>query len=159
MYLSRAVKKTGYCRTFTSRQRQQNQPTDLSRPCSRRLWSHTRSNSTTISSLTCHVQAFPGHACRSSSGRISFRDLQTTSLASEDRLRFQLGCLERWGFIYLQQDKVGPAESQAHSEVKRDGWGSGRGIKQSWFVHLARRGSLAGSIWPKVWPGVEERWK
>jgi hypothetical protein len=90
---------------------------------------------------------------------ISVRDLQTTSLGSEDRLRFQLGCLERWGFIYFQQDKSGPAESQARSEVKRDGWGSGRGIKQTWFVRLARRGRLAETIWPKVWPGVEERWK
>src|SRR3984957_2061309 len=90
---------------------------------------------------------------------ISVRDLQTTSLASEDRLRFQLGCLERWGFIYLQEDKSGPAGSQAHSEVKRDGWGSGRGIKRTWIVHLARRGRLAESIWPKAWPEVEERWK
>ena len=93
-------------------------------------------------------------------GGISVRDLQTTSLSSEERLRFQLGCLERWGFIYFQQDKKSsPAGSQAGSEVKRDGWGSGRGIKQTWVVHLARRGRLAESIWPKVWPLIEERWK
>ena len=89
---------------------------------------------------------------------ISVRDL-TTSLGSEDRLRFQLGCLERWRFIYLQRDKDGPAESKARPEVKRDGWGSGRGIKETWVVHLALRGRLAASIWPKVWPEVEERWK
>jgi hypothetical protein len=90
---------------------------------------------------------------------ISVRDLQTTSLGSEDRLRFQLGCLERWGFIYFQQGRNDPAGSQMRSEVKRDGWGSGRGIKQTWVVHLARRGRLAVSIWPKVWPEAEERWK
>jgi hypothetical protein len=84
---------------------------------------------------------------------ISVRDLQTTSLGSEDRLRFQLGCLERWGFVYFRQDKNGAAE------VKRDGWGSGRGIKETWVVPLARRGKLAESIWPRVWLEVEERWK
>jgi hypothetical protein len=90
---------------------------------------------------------------------ISIRDLQTTLLGSEDRLRFQLGCLERWGFVYFRQDKNGAAEPQTRSEVKRDGWGSGRGIKQTWVVRLARRGRLAESIWPKVWLEVEERWK
>jgi hypothetical protein len=44
---------------------------------------------------------------------ISVRDLQTASLGSEDTLRFfPLGCLERWGFIYFQQDRDSPAGSQ-----------------------------------------------
>jgi hypothetical protein len=90
---------------------------------------------------------------------VSVRDLQTASPGSEVRLKFQLGCLERWGFIYFQPDKNGPAASKARPEVKRDGWGSGRGVTQTWVVHLARRGMLAESIWPKVWPEVEGRWK
>jgi hypothetical protein len=61
----------------------------------------------------------------------SIRDLQTASLDSEDRLKLQLGCLERWGFIFFQQEeKTGNPELQAGSEVRRDGWGSGRGIKR-----------------------------
>jgi hypothetical protein len=90
---------------------------------------------------------------------VPVRDLQTASMEHEDRLRFQLGCLERWGFIYFQQEKDGDPRLRARSGVRRDGWGSGRGIKTAWVVHLARRGKLAAAIWPRVWPEVEERWR
>jgi hypothetical protein len=90
---------------------------------------------------------------------ITVGDLQAASVGSRDGSGLQLGCLERWRFIYFQDDEDGPADSQERPEVKRNGWGRGRGIKQTWVVHLARRGRLAESIWPKVWPEVEERWK
>ena len=88
-------------------------------------------------------------------GGISVRDLQTTSSSSDDRSNLQLGCLERWGFIYFQQD----SRLRGPPETRRDGWGSGRGIKATWVAHLARRGRLAAGIWPKAWPEVERRWR
>jgi hypothetical protein len=92
-------------------------------------------------------------------GGTSVRDLQTVSFGSDDRLKLQLGCLERWGFVYFQREGSGNHEPHARPGVRRDGWGSGRGIKMTWIVHLARRGRLAAGIWSTMWPEVEKRWR
>lgn len=93
-------------------------------------------------------------------GGTSVRNLQVASLSSQELLKFQLGCLERWGFIYFQQEGIGesPQFPAAH-EARRDGWGSGRGIKTAWVVHLAKRGRLAAGFWPKVGLDVDKRWR
>lgn len=63
----------------------------------------------------------------------------------------QLGCLERWGFIFF--------DASIQLTGKRDGWGSGRGIRADWTVRLAPRGIVACQIWPPLLPLIERRWE
>lgn len=76
----------------------------------------------------------------------SVRDLATQSLTPADQVKFELGCLERWGFIFLQPGK-------------RAGWGSGRGIRVDWIVNLALKGKTSVSIWPPLFSEIEHRWE
>jgi hypothetical protein len=85
---------------------------------------------------------------------ITVRDLIAPSTVTFDQLKLALGCLERWGFVTLQQEKsVNP------KEARRDGWGSGRGIVLTMNIHLTRKGKEAARIWPPLWKEIEERWK
>jgi hypothetical protein len=54
-------------------------------------------------------------------GAISVRDLAHTALAPEAQIRFQLGCLERWGFVVLQADSADdrPVPSRVHRRSGR----------------------------------------
>jgi hypothetical protein len=63
---------------------------------------------------------------------LSVRDLAAKAREPEAQIKFKLGCLERWGFIKLN-----------HRELRADGWGSGRGIRADWTVHLTTRGIIA----------------
>ena len=85
---------------------------------------------------------------------LSVGDLAAQALASVNQVKFQLGCLERWGFVTLQPDSPGPP-----SREKRPGWGSGRGIRADWMVRLAPRGLTACGIWPALFAGIERRWE
>ncbi len=97
-------------------------------------------------------------------GAISVRDLAHTALAPEAQIRFQLGCLERWGFVALQADSADdrPVESRVHrrsGRLLRDGWGSGRGIRRGWKVVLTEKGRQAGEVWPPLFGEIERRWR
>ena len=64
-------------------------------------------------------------------GGISVRDLARKALAPDNHVKFELGCLERWGFVRLQPDPSGdrsvPSGTQQQSGRElRAGWGSGR---------------------------------
>ncbi len=85
-------------------------------------------------------------------GAISVGSLAQQAASPIDPIKFQLGCLERWGFIYF--DSGGH-----HPLVRRDGWGSGRGIRADWTVRLAPRGIVACQIWPPLLPLIERRWE
>lgn len=97
-------------------------------------------------------------------GGVPVRDLAVQSLAPEKRVKFQLGCLERWGFVVLE---AGPADgraipARAHPRAKRtlrDGWGSGRGIRSGWIVRLTAKGRQAAEIWPTLPGEIERRWQ
>src|ERR1700761_6888349 len=93
-------------------------------------------------------------------GAVSVRELCQQSLANEARLKYQLGCLERWHFVILTQAGVEPLlrEHRQSRRLSRDGWGSARGIKADWHVHLSARGVDAGLIWASLIPDIEARW-
>jgi hypothetical protein len=80
------------------------------------------------------------------------QDLAARALAQKERMVHQLGCLERWGFIVL---KPGAKDKPS---ARREGWGSGRGIRSDWLVNLTLKGQKAAAIWPGLLGQIEERW-
>jgi hypothetical protein len=79
---------------------------------------------------------------------LSVRDLAAKAQEPETQIKFKLGCLERWGFVKLN-----------HREPHADGWGSGRGIRADWTVHLTSKGLIAGKIFPPLFEEIEKRWE
>lgn len=97
-------------------------------------------------------------------GMVSVRELAARALAPDGSIKFQLGCLERWGFVVLQPDPSSdrPAPSAMHRQSGRElraGWGSGRGIRADWRVRLTARGVKACEIWPPLFGEMEQRWE
>ncbi len=94
---------------------------------------------------------------------LSVRDLAARSLSSEKRVKFELGCLERWSFITLEADPADdrPIAIRPHrlaGRLLRDGWGSGRGIRSDWLVRPTAKGRRAIEIWPPLFDEIESRW-
>ena len=79
-------------------------------------------------------------------------DLTRLAIIPVERLRAQLGCLERWRFIQLIPGTQAPS-------LRREGWGSGRGMRLDWTVQLTSRGRRAAAVWPRVLNKVEQRWR
>ena len=97
-------------------------------------------------------------------GAVSVRDLAAQALAPDKKMKFELGCLERWGFIVLSPDPADarPVPIAAHRQSGRelrDGWGSGRGIRGDWLVRLTSKGLTASEIWPPLFGEIERRWE
>jgi DNA-binding MarR family transcriptional regulator len=93
----------------------------------------------------------------------SVRDLAAQSLSSEKRVKFELGCLERWSFITLEADPATerPIARRPHrvaGRLLRDGWGSGRGIRSGWMVRPTAKGRRAIEIWTPLFDEIESRW-
>ncbi len=94
---------------------------------------------------------------------LSVRDLAGDALSSEKRVKFELGCLERWSFITLEGDPEDdrPIPAKAHrlrGGILRDGWGSGRGIRSNWIVRPTAKGRKAIEIWTPLCTEIESRW-
>jgi DNA-binding MarR family transcriptional regulator len=94
----------------------------------------------------------------------SVRNLAAQSLSSEKRVKFELGCLERWSFIMLEADPADdrPIAARPHrlaSRLLRDGWGSGRCIRSDWFVRPTAKGRRAIEIWTPLFDEIESRWQ
>ncbi len=70
-------------------------------------------------------------------------------LQARARARCNIGGLERWGWISVGD--VGPK--------RRDGYGSGRGVKGSTVLRPTRAGSYARRLWPRIVAEVEQRWR
>jgi hypothetical protein len=83
-------------------------------------------------------------------GPITVRDLAALALAPANRIKFELGCLERWEFIFLETP---------NALEPRDGWGSGRGIRASSIVQRTTKGIAASRIWPPLYSTIEHRWE
>ena len=99
-----------------------------------------------------------------STGTASVRDLAVKAMASENTIRLELGCLERWGFVVLQASPADlrPVPDRPHRQagrILRDGWGSGRGIRSVWNVSLTEKGRKATAIWPSLLVEIERRWE
>lgn len=97
-------------------------------------------------------------------GALSVRDLAARALAPEKQIKFELGCLERWGFVVLKPHPTDdrPVPTAAHRQSGRelrDGWGSGRGIRAGWLVRLTSKGLTAGEIRPPLFVAIERRWE
>jgi len=95
---------------------------------------------------------------------VSVRELTVHALASDERIKHQLGCLERWGFVVLRPAPKGERSAARGAgdqpgEKKRDGWGSGRGIRADWIVRLTAKGRKAKEIWPPLFEAIEQRWQ
>jgi len=90
-------------------------------------------------------------------GSLPVRNLAAEALAPESRVRFELGCLERWGFVALQAGVED--HRRIASRILRDGWGSGRGIRSDWLVSLTAKGLEASEIWPPLFAEIEQRWQ
>lgn len=95
---------------------------------------------------------------------VTVRTLAAQALAPENQVKFELGCLERWGFVALRADSSDdrPIPTRAHrlaGRILRDGWGSGRGIRSGWMVLLTGKGRKACEIWPPLPGEIERRWQ
>jgi hypothetical protein len=95
---------------------------------------------------------------------ISVRNLAVQALAPEKQIKFELGCLEKWGFVVLQPDPADdrPVATAMHRQSGRErriGWGSGRGIRTDWMVRLTSKGHTASEIWPPLFGAIERRWE
>ena len=97
-------------------------------------------------------------------GGLSVRDLAGKALATPEQIKSELGCLERWVFVFLRPD-VADARSipmrpkRLGGRDLRDGWGSGRSIRAEWIVRLTSKGQKAAEIWPPLFSEIERRWE
>jgi hypothetical protein len=97
-------------------------------------------------------------------GELSVRDLARHALEPENAVNFALGCLERWGFVHLRSDSTDdrPIAKRMHARtgrLRRDGWGSGRGIRSGWLVCTTEKGRKASEIWSSLCDEIERRWE
>jgi hypothetical protein len=95
---------------------------------------------------------------------VSVQQLASQSIASSDTHHFRLGCLERWRFLTFQPDPADkrPIPQAFHRLAGRQlrrGWGSGRGIRGEWIIHLTARGRSALEIWPSLFEEIDQRWR
>jgi hypothetical protein len=96
-------------------------------------------------------------------GPVAVGELATRSFCPQEGVKAQLGCLERWGFVTLEAANAGkPPNSRGkvrESAGKRDGWGSGRGIRADGRVLPTVKGAKAIEVWPPLTGEIEERWR
>jgi hypothetical protein len=97
-------------------------------------------------------------------GGMSVRDLAARALAPQERIKFELGCLQRWRFIVLQPDPADDCSIVTRTRGRggrdlRKGWGSGRGIRADWFIRLTSEGLKAVEVWEPLLGEIEQRWR
>ncbi len=96
-------------------------------------------------------------------GPVAVGELATRALCPPEGLKAELGCLERWGFVTLDAGNAGelpsPRGNVQESLGKREGWGSGRGIRADWRVGPTVKGSKAIEVWTPLEAEIEERWR
>ena len=137
------------------------QKTAICPSCFHRHRLHSPSNSITSSSAACVDRVTQGRSCRwwccrnlmrfLTAGELSVRELAPRALITESQLKFELGCLERWGFLELRPDADDdrPISKRIHnrsSRIRRDGWGSGRGIRTQWLIRLTEESHKAAEF-------------
>ncbi len=74
--------------------------------------------------------------------------------ASTSRTLSTLGGMERWRYVTLETGGRGSASG----DVKRDGYGSARGLQSSWIVRPTPAGREAEAIWRTLFDDIDARW-
>lgn len=97
-------------------------------------------------------------------GGMSVRDLAARALAPQERIKLELGCLERWRFIILQPSPTDDCSMVTRSDGRagpnlRKGWGSGRGISANWLIRLTTEGLKTVEVWEPLYGEIEQRWR
>jgi DNA-binding MarR family transcriptional regulator len=85
---------------------------------------------------------------------VAVGELVTAAGLPKPRVLSMLGGMERWRYVFVTPEPDGGAP-----ESKRDGWGSGRGLRQEWFVRPTEAGVVAREIWPSLFDELERRWE
>lgn len=70
---------------------------------------------------------------------------------SRARAECNIGGLERWGWITVDDGNVGPG-------ARRDGYGTSRGLRPGTLLRPTRAGETARRLWPMAVDTVESRW-
>ena len=96
-------------------------------------------------------------------GPVAVAEFATNARFPQEHVKAGLGCLERWGFVTLESTNAGELSSPPGklrvSRGKRDGWGSGRGIRGDWRVVPTVKGLRAIAIWAPLEAEIERRWR
>ena len=85
---------------------------------------------------------------------IAVSELPTAAGLPKARLLSTLGGMERWRYVF-----VGPEPADTPPQVKRDGWGSARGLRGDWILRPTPAGRKAEEIWRPLFDDVEGRWE
>ena len=85
---------------------------------------------------------------------VTVGELPVVSGLPKATVRSTLGGMERWRYVYVVED---PAASPPES--KRDGWGSGRGLRQEWVVRPTPAGVKARRSGSALFGDIETRWE
>jgi len=94
---------------------------------------------------------------------LSVGELTIQSLMEQTQIKHMLGCLERWGFVWVGTPRsVSKASLIAPMQARhglQDAWGSGRGINARTNVQLTPMGVKASEVWEPLPNAVENRWR
>jgi hypothetical protein len=94
---------------------------------------------------------------------VSVKELGAESLLEQAEIKAMLGCLERWGFVWIDGQRGSDDEPQiAHLHSRRglrEGFGSGRGINGRTTVQLTLMGVKAREVWGPLPNTIEDRWR
>ena len=83
---------------------------------------------------------------------ITIGELPTAAGLPKALVRSLVGGMERWRYV-----AVGPAGEPV--TTKRDGYGSGRGLRNEWVVRPTAAGRTAEEIWRPLFGEIEGRWE
>ncbi len=78
--------------------------------------------------------------------------LEVTGLPKA-RMLSTVGGMERWRYVF-----VAPASLRGAPKAKREGWGSGRALRNEWVIRPTSAGRKAQEIWPPLFDEVDARW-
>jgi hypothetical protein len=85
---------------------------------------------------------------------ITVLDLPEATQLPKGRVLSTLGGMERWGYVF-----VAPPPAERPLDVKRDGYGSARGLRSDWVVRPTPAGRAAGELWPPLHGVIDDRWR
>jgi DNA-binding MarR family transcriptional regulator len=82
---------------------------------------------------------------------VSVGELPAAAGLPKARVHSMLGGMERWRYVFVDAGHGEPTS-------KRDGWGSGRGLRGDWVVRPTVAGNVARELWPPLLGEIETRW-